>query len=381
MALPVFGPSVLLTQKNVNGPGSFYRSQDRYRQAKPIDRPLPYVGTFTSCTWGRLTGIGADYNGDANAALFKGAKMGLGVNSHTFMGLEYTIASAECYSWIKSAVLASSAELLMTFAERQKSVDMIATRGRQLWTFFTNLRTGNLAKARRNAMQFGWLKPGRPRRKPPPKKPRSPPSVEGKNKDAANLLLEVQFGWSPLVESVTNAIKVLSDPMPWTSYRASGKCPIDDDYFYKANPWSDQKSHTIGRVGVRAVGSCYIKNPNQYLANRMGLSNPALAMWDVIPFSFMFDWAVNVSAWLSSFDEFAGVELVNASYTVKYKASRTSLQRQDVGFSTMTTSQWTDNFVRVERILGIPPVKLHLKRSKLDFFKVRTIWALLVQRA
>jgi hypothetical protein len=52
--------------------------------------------------------------------------------------------------------------------------------------------------------------------------------------------------------------------------------------------------------------------------SQVGITNPALLVWELIPYSFVFDWIIPVGDFLGSLDALVGVEnlLVGDSYTV-----------------------------------------------------------------
>jgi hypothetical protein len=55
----------------------------------------------------------------------------------------------------------------------------------------------------------------------------------------------------------------------------------------------------------------------------MGLTNPAVVAWELVPFSFVVDWFVNVSEFLGQFDEFIGLALDEPYHSAKIEASST----------------------------------------------------------
>ncbi len=57
-----------------------------------------------------------------------------------------------------------------------------------------------------------------------------------------------------------------------------------------------------------------ISNPNLYLANNLGLANPAIVVWELIPFSFVVDWFVTVGQFLENGSAWLGLT-VTKPYT------------------------------------------------------------------
>ena len=57
-------------------------------------------------------------------------------------------------------------------------------------------------------------------------------------------------------------------------------------------------------VGIR--GNTRVTNQNAYLANRVGMINPATVAWELVPFSFAIDWFLPVTSFLDSYTDQVG---------------------------------------------------------------------------
>jgi hypothetical protein len=66
-----------------------------------------------------------------------------------------------------------------------------------------------------------------------------------------------------------------------------------------------------------------VTNPNMFLANQLGFLNPALVAWELVPFSFVVDWFVNVGAVISSMTDFMGCTLKDPYHTDCHKVGYT----------------------------------------------------------
>lgn len=381
MALPVTGPVLVLRQLSVNSTQSYYIKQSKYRQRRPIDRPLPYEMTRVKVLSAAVFGTHVQST-EANATISSGGnKMLLEIDSKDQYQLERNIAISACSSKIRKRYLAANVEIGITIAERQRTIDMITKRGRQLLVFLLHLKNGRLRAARNAATQFGWRKPG-PRKRPP--RAKRPPTAEERNKQAADLLLEVQFGWKPLAETLYNGMKVLSDPMPSVNYRVgSHPVPVDSEYkvggivMHTASNVS--YSHTVGKIGCAARGTIYISDVNQYLLNRMGIINPFSVAWDAIPFSFVVDWFINVKSFLDSFTDYLGTETRNSSWSEYVNLNRTADYRYQSWRNDLSGYTVVRTYIYSNRGLGLPPTKLVIKHFQFDMFHARTVWALVVQ--
>ncbi len=76
------------------------------------------------------------------------------------------------------------------------------------------------------------------------------------------------------------------------------------------------RSNYHGNVSATISSRVRVDNPNLFLASRLGLTNPAAVAWELVPYSFVVDWFVNVGDYLNQFSEFHGVTLINPYHTI-----------------------------------------------------------------
>jgi len=136
------------------------------------------------------------------------------------------------------------------------------------------------------------------------------------SRDVANHWLEFSFGWKPLIQDIYSAVDHLQTPIK--SIKPHG---VSRQYLHikdetgSAKTWTST-GWTIDQFdGVRyAKQGCEvtITNHNLYLANKLGLVNPATVAWELIPFSFVVDWFVNVGEFLAQGTDFLGLSVTNA---------------------------------------------------------------------
>jgi hypothetical protein len=94
--------------------------------------------------------------------------------------------------------------------------------------------------------------------------------------------------------------------------------------------------------------------------SQLGITNPALLVWELIPYSFVIDWLIPVGDFLSSLDALVGVEnlLVGDSYIVKKKHKRVYVR-----IDTKTTYV-EEHYARFALIPDLSFPKLGYKPSK-----------------
>lgn len=206
-------------------------------------------------------------------------------------------ARNKAYDGFLNQVRSGPASVAVTLAEWRSSVAMIGSRTTQLYRGYRALRRGKF----RQFLRIFGMEPKRSHRK----------LRRNRVKDASDLWLEYSFGWSPLLGDIYNAANAMSQPVP--AGRCSGR-GIERNDFYQDPSVSSFTQQLYGRVRVRLVADVYVTNPNLYLLQHVGLANPFLVAWEIIPWSFMVDWVFDVSTFLGSFTDFLGCTLQNTNY-------------------------------------------------------------------
>lgn len=275
--------------------------------------------------------------------------------------LEAALRQAQAKAWdrFKSAAY-DEANLAMLFIERKEALNMVASRAMQLYKAYRELRKGRFQKFLR-ALQI------RP-------KARDKHRRWSRPKDAASVWLEYWFGWAPTISDIGGVIDILQSP-----YR-SGKKVVGSARSYvtlEGNAGmgtSTRKWQGQGYVGARYQAYIEVENPNLFRANQLGFINPALVVWELIPFSFIVDWFIPVGDFLSSFTDFVGLRFTKPFHNY----------RKDV----MGTGMWkeySNEFVAVEeyyefgRSLGVePPKDVGLSPFKMSASRAATAVSLLI---
>lgn len=199
--------------------------------------------------------------------------------------------------------------------------------------------------------------------------------------DSANLFLEGMFGWLPLVTDIYQAIKVMTDDVPggWISGGATEQKKIDIGKGYY--PPSGSLLSFEGTLKFRVKQTCMVRvtNPNVWLANKLGVINPALVVWDLVPWSFVVNWFANIPQVLGSVTDFAGVTVSNASTTRMWEVSQGWTARSLPGYDQiMETSSRQMTFKH--RQLGLMLPSLQMRIPKVDMGRALISVSLMVQQ-
>lgn len=282
--------------------------------------------------------------------------------------------------------------LAVNYAERKQTLSMMELRLMQIYRFSRDLRAGRIVSAARQINLAG----SEPRVVKISKKYgssiRKAKTSNQRYREFGNAFLEFHFGWDPLVHDIYNCSQTLSRPVEPLSVRVStyesfaSSTKLNAQEAFNCNPGIDGFHNESLTGKLRGFAGCFmhVSNPDLYLANRLGLVNPASVAWELVPFSFVIDWFANVGQFISQFSDFAGVEVkdpyhgysASATYFCSYKAR---------WFCSNAQPFFGETFVKdgilAERYLGLPSVTLKCRLPpKLSLWRAGTAISLLLQK-
>lgn len=194
----------------------------------------------------------------------------------------------------------------------------------------------------------------------------------------ANLVLETEFGWRPLVTDLHAAFRVIAGVNDFPVF-IRGSHKVDCSY---QSPWSTApdnfsegkiyKDTYSGDYRVTVAARVAVTNPNLHLLNQIGVLNPLLVAWDLIPWSFVVGMFINVNALLSSLTEFAGLSINNQSVTKSSRTTYSSSIREFSGYGgpgrryTQSGSCEFKNTYRSRSVGSIPATKIMVRIPDLN---------------
>lgn len=307
-----------------------------HTQKKPYIAPLPY--DFSMATLTQLLNTNENTY-DANSL----------IGPDSFFGIQREAQQTynKAYTNFVSKLKSDSSELLTMYAERRKTLDGIAGRAVKLYQGFVAAKRGDVRTLKRL-----WGKGA---------------GVRHNARKAGSHVLEYSFGYAPLIGDIASSVAVLANGVPPSKVRGKAvvphtiTIPFQGDYT-GVRQWKFTLSYSIG-ADVR------ITNPNLALANQLGLLNPAATAWELVPWSFVIDYFVNVSDFLSSFTDFAGFELTNTYVTYHRQLQYLEVQRtsypSDFLYGFQGTGIHVNRSLSIRRptLLARPPWKLSPQRA------------------
>jgi len=238
--------------------------------------------------------------------------------SPTFEAAQLSIFQDRLNQKLLSKIKGSNINLGVVWGERQKTIDMLAQTAGKLAGALSHLRKGDFMGAARDLGIAG-------------KKRANSRFNADYAKDRARALgsgwLELQYGWKPLLTDLHGAVEELVD-----SYIAPHTMTV-----YAANAFSENVSfiqttndaglrRSVFVNGVKSVnlrgGVTFYRKPGapQDLP-RLGITNPAVVAWELVPFSFVVDWIWPIGNWLETLDATLGVEFLTGFNSVKQSAT------------------------------------------------------------
>lgn len=186
-------------------------------------------------------------------------------------------------------------------AELHKSASMIANTALTTAKALSAIKSGNFVKAMEICI----------------------PSRKGARfqRGAASGILAYKYGVQPLLKDAQDYCDALSaiafrhwDSEQPTRIRVSQKKTgfLLEDYVYLVSPQDIAGKVELAVSDSRRLYVEYkVTDPQSYALARFGLTNPLTTVWDLVPFSFVFDWFSNWNKWLSSLDAGVGLTFTN----------------------------------------------------------------------
>jgi hypothetical protein len=188
-------------------------------------------------------------------------------------------------------------------------------------------------------------------------------------KFAGNNWLEYHFGWEPLVKDVYASMEILHNPVKkFASIHGSAKTSADYSSGVQ-NGGSVSSINTYKWTAQFKQGAFInaIQDPQLHTLEQLGVINPAVLAWEVVPFSFVVDWFVNVGDVLRSYSDFAGMTLTNSWSISIVRCTNFCHTWLNPGYSAVngTNRYSSGNGLRVVRSSGLTGPVLNVRPFRL----------------
>jgi hypothetical protein len=132
-----------------------------------------------------------------------------------------------------------------------------------------------------------------------------------------------------------------------------------------------------GRTSVRIRTQVKITNPNLFLADNLGLTNPVSWAWELIPLSFVANWFVNVDQVVRSWTDTAGVVHSRPEVTTYTRGSATH-NWVDKNLQNWFRGSSVFNYARRQTTMPTDPSLAFQLPGRLSWSRAATAMSLLV---
>lgn len=183
---------------------------------------------------------------------------------------------------------------------------------------------------------------------------RNPKQVKQLKSAVANRWLQYQYGIKPLMSDIYGSAEALAVGIRdgITMYASATHSGSSSATILGSTRGENPNRSNTRNWSQRAMCSYIIRDKGLKTLSQIGVTNPALLAWELIPYSFVFDWIVPVGNFLSSLDALVGVENLIVQRSFAYRGAATA-------WSEFGTS--TEKYVVKQRLaptddLSLPPL-------------------------
>lgn len=194
-----------------------------------------------------------------------------------------------------------------------------------------------------------------------------------KIKTLSNAWLQFQYGWRPIVNDIFTTTEMLLDRgVGGFVRRVTAKSAQEDKTFFRAgsSPIVNMSSerYTIG-AKCSIIGE-FVTPPMGYNAASFTSLNPVSIAWEILPYSFVVDWLLDVGGYLRNVESAA---LQRPSFRggcitlIRYARTDgpTAFRANKAGY-TGAAGEWTEEYVRYARSRLSAPPTAEVPRFKLQ---------------
>lgn len=270
-----------------------------------------------------------------------------------------------------------SSALLVGAVEVRQSAQMIQGRATQLFRGFRALKSLRFYDA---AKAFNLVRDKKPKSRRVGKhrklrwvkhpiagkyypRPISPSLTRATAQSFSALCLEYNFGWAPLVGDIQTSVRAIEQDIAYeTPLVGSAKGSMSrDDYPYQPGYLNFCNESLKVRCRVGATWS--VTNPNYELSRRLGLVDLATAAIELVPFSFVLNWFVNLNEWVGQLSNRYDPNLKNVWYSVKFDSTAVKQTRPDWDPSGIPVTTKSDCTSYTRYTGSLPDVSLRVRQQ------------------
>lgn len=159
----------------------------------------------------------------------------------------------------------------------------------------------------------------------------------GKKGGAAGHFLQFQYGWKPLMQDIHDLYEDVRDAGKPKSLLITARRVVRGNHSYKQKStrlfegrvadWTTTSSYSTTCHLTGKLSDIWLRRGTQY-----GLNNPAALAWELVPWSFVVDWAMPIGNVLQAFTAPAGLDFVSGYTSARIQGRRiASISGPNVG--------------------------------------------------
>lgn len=262
---------------------------------------------------------------------------------HFGYGLFDSSVETDCDQAMLRKIKDSSVNLAQAFAERKQTANLLASSAIRIAKSARALRKGNVTGAL-NTLGFSPSQNQLRKLRIRQFKSGSVRSQKYNSQALANNWLEIQYGWKPLLSDVYGSAELLAKSLDRPETKtvhisiSKVKCKVETIYY----GFSDC---LVVTRDLRTLSTCKksitysITSQGSRVLAEVGISNPVLLAWELVPFSFVVDWFLPIGNYLSTIDATAGCSFVRGTRSTRWSCDNlfTGIGRQNNG----ANGNWT----------------------------------------
>jgi hypothetical protein len=206
-------------------------------------------------------------------------------------------------------------------------MDMVASAATRIAGAGLALKRGQFAKA---AQKLGVI----PKKRAGRRFNRDYPVDQAKA--VGNAWLELQYGWKPLMNDVYGSVEALAKAKVGTNAifikRTGRSTRLESagsrtNYLGSSERGTDTLTLSTEQNFTTRMGVTFaVSSPRVNDMKQIGLTNPLLIAWEIVPFSFVADWFLPVGNYLNSLDATLGLSFQDGYISTRFQYNGSALR-------------------------------------------------------
>lgn len=225
-------------------------------------------------------------------------------------------ADREAKSRALAELKSQKVNIAQFFAERKQTIALIADSAAKIAGFLSRLKKGDIVGA-------GKALGSRPSRRI--RRNYRELRTQSVRDATADAWLAMQYGWKPLLSDVYGAVDMLVErTSDIQRFMAKSKAVRSEERVHLQNAESTFMRWRVTQKTKVTVKYTFMFDVEQAALagqGRLGLTNPLLLAWELVPYSFVVDWFLPIGNALSSLDATIGLKFQTGAKVVRIETN------------------------------------------------------------